>query len=259
MAETVALHADDGGGGEATPVVLLHSLAGNSGQWAAQLAHLRRGRRAVALDWRGHGHSGPAADGDWRPEALAEDVEAAVTRLGLERFVLVGHSAGGAVALAYAAAHPARVAGLLLLDAAGDSRRLPREMMEPFLAALDSPAYAGTIEGYWASISGSDPALRERLLADLRATPRQAVAGVFRSLMAFDPGPALRAYRGPRLSVVTPRNTGPLSLRALDPELPQVVVNDSGHWIQLQRPEEFNRILDDFLGQAEGGGTADGG
>jgi pimeloyl-ACP methyl ester carboxylesterase len=48
-----ALAVDDGGEG-GLPVVLVHSLAGNAGHWEAQLAHLRRTRRALALDLRGH-------------------------------------------------------------------------------------------------------------------------------------------------------------------------------------------------------------
>jgi len=251
MGDTVALYADDGGAGDGVPVVLLHSLAGDARQWDAQLAHLRATRRAVALDWRGHGRSSAAPDGGWRVEEMAEDVVAAADRLGLQRFVLVGHSAGGSIAIAVAGAHPGRVAGLFLLDAAGDSRNFPRETIDPFLDALDSAAYTPTIEGYWGTIAGSNPAVRERLMADLRRTPRAAVAGVFRSTMAFDPGAALRRYPGPRLSVVTPRNTGPYSLLSLEPSMPHVTVTGTGHWIQLDRPDELDRILDDFLRTVE--------
>src|SRR6185295_16066021 len=48
----------------ALPVLFIHSLAGNGGQWALQLDHLRRRRRAVSLDLRGHDDSDPAENGD---------------------------------------------------------------------------------------------------------------------------------------------------------------------------------------------------
>jgi pimeloyl-ACP methyl ester carboxylesterase len=247
----VPLYADDGGAGDGVPVLFLHSLAGNAAQWEPQLAHLRRSRRAVALEWRGHGRS-PAPEGaSWAPEEMAGDVLAAADALGLARFVLVGHSAGGSLALACAAAAPERLAGLLLVDAAGDARSLPRETIDPFLDALDSRAYAQTIDGYWRSIVGNSAAVRERLMSEMRQTPQATVAGVFRSVMRFDPAPGLRAFQGPRLAVVTPRNTGPLSLRAVDPTLPQEVVNGTGHWIHLERPDEFNRILDAFLARVD--------
>src|SRR5262245_9435020 len=63
------LYVRDGGGAaepaDALPVLFLHSLAGNGGQWALQLDHLRRHRRAAAVDLRGHGESDPAEDGDY--------------------------------------------------------------------------------------------------------------------------------------------------------------------------------------------------
>ncbi|HET7230523.1 MAG TPA: alpha/beta fold hydrolase [Longimicrobium sp.] len=251
MAETVELAADDGGSGEELPVVFLHSLAGNTGQWAAQLAHLRRSRRAVALDWRGHGRSGAPEAAEWRMEALAEDVAAAVHRLGLQRFVLVGHSAGALVGLFLAGRHPERVAGLLLLDPAGDTRRLPAEMIDPFVAALRGDAYTQTIEGYWRAIAGTNAAVRDRLLADLRATPQSTVAGIFAALRETDVETALRAYGGPRLAIVTPANNGPFSLHNVDRSLPHRVVTGTAHWIQLEKPDEVNRMIDDFIARVE--------
>jgi len=88
------------------------------------------------------------ADGDYSVPAAAADEEGAVERHGLERFVLVGHSGGGLVALQYAADHLERVAGLLLADPSGDSRKVLAEQMDPLLAALDSEAYAATIGQY---------------------------------------------------------------------------------------------------------------
>lgn len=256
MAETVELAADDGGSGDGLPVVFLHSLAGNMGQWQAQLAHVRRSRRAVALDWRGHGRSGAPEPADWSMEAMAEDVAAAVERLGLRRFVLVGHSAGGLVAAFYAARHPERVAGLFLLDPAGDTRRIPAEMIDPFLAALQGDAYASTIEGYWRNIAGTNAAVRDRLMADLRATPRATVAGVFAALRDTDVDAALQGYRGPRLAVVTPANNGPFSLHNVDRSLPHQIVTGTAHWIQLEKPDEVNRLLDGFIARVEEGGGA---
>ena len=78
--------------------------------WSALLEHLRPFRRAVALDWRGHGRSGLPAEEDFSLPTLAAEVAAAIDRLGLDRFALVGHSAGGVIALAYASRYPDRVA-----------------------------------------------------------------------------------------------------------------------------------------------------
>lgn len=246
-----ALVVDDGGRG-GLPVVFAHSLAGNSSQWKAQLEHLRPNRRAVAFDFRGHGQSEPAKNGDYSIAGMAEDVAAVVDTLGLERFVLVGHSMGGGVALTYAGAHPDRVAALLLVDPIGDGKQIPANEAKSFLAGFESD-YDGMSRKYWTGVAGPDSAVRERLLADLRATPKEVLLQVLRSVMQFDPEPALARYRGPTLSVVTPSNDQPFSLHRVGKGFPHRVVTGTGHWIQLDKPDELNRLLDEFLEKSVSG------
>jgi pimeloyl-ACP methyl ester carboxylesterase len=245
-----ALVVDDGGPlparGDGLPVVFAHSLAGNSSQWKAQLDHLRPQHRAVAFDFRGHGRSEPAKNGDYSIAGMAGDIAAVVDTLGLDRFVLVGHSMGGGVALVYAGAHPDRVAGLLLVDPIGDGKQVSAADAKAFVGGFESN-YESASQKYWTEIAGPDSAIRGRLLADLRATPRATVVPVLRSVMQFDPDPALARYHGPMLSVVTPYNDQGFSLHRLGKGFPHRVVQGTGHWIQLDRPAEFNQIMDEFL------------
>lgn len=253
--ETQDIFVNDGGHGGGAPVVFLHSLAGTSDHWAAQLAHLRRSRRALALDLPGHGRSAAVgararAAGDFRIETLAAQVAPALDRLDLGRFVLAGHSLGAAIAVSHAASHPDQVAGLFLVDPAGDGRLVPPEAAEGMMAALRSHGYQAAIEQYWGSlITESRPEVRERLLRDLRATAPELVAGVLEALLTFDPVTPLRAYRGPRLSVITHHNETPSALHALVPDVPARKVAGTGHWVQLDDPDAVNRLLDEFLAQ----------
>lgn len=241
---------DDGGSG-GLPVVLVHSLAGNSTHWADQLEHLRRGRRAVAFDIRGHGRSEPPKEGNYTIAAMAGDVAAVVDTLGLDRFVLVGHSMGGGVALKYAGNHPDRVAGLVLLDPIGDGKQIPTAEAKAYLGGFET-SYDSTSREYWTTVAGPDSAIRQRLLADLEATPQEAVVQVLRDLMQFDPDPALARHQGPKLSIVTPHNDTPSSLHRLGKGFPHRMVEGTGHWIQLDKPEELNRLLDEFLKTVSG-------
>ena len=139
-----SLHVDDGGWG-GVPVALLHSFAGSTRHWASQLDHLRDDRRAIAFDLRGHGESDAPSDGDYTAEALARDVAAVVDTLKLKRVVLVGHSMGGSAAIAYANAHPDRVAGRAGRDArthaaragAADNRRHRSQLRHGDAEVLD--------------------------------------------------------------------------------------------------------------------------
>ena len=242
----IPLFADDGGTGEPA-ILFIHGLGGNTSQWKAQLEHLRRKRRALAVDLRGHGRTPLPGDGVFTIEAMADDLKALADRLHLRCFVLAGHSAGASVAIALAGRDPEGLAGLLLVDPAGDDRQVPRSEVESFMAALEAD-YRSAIEDYWLELlNRSDRAVREKVIADLRATSREAVIGIFRGILTYDPVTPLRRYPGLVLSVITPLNNAPFSLHRLIPDLPRTMITGTGHWPQMDRPEEINGIIDAFL------------
>jgi pimeloyl-ACP methyl ester carboxylesterase len=182
---------------------------------------------------------------------MAADIAAAVEALRLDRILLVGHSLGGGVALTFAGKYPQRVSGLVLVDPIGDGKQIPRSSAEPLLRGLTT-AYETTIHEYWNAIVGSDPAVRRRLLADLDATPRETVVRAFGEVLQFDPDPWLASYSGPILAIVTPHNDQPFSLHRLGHGFPHRIVSGTGHWIQLDRPDELNAILDEFVKSVSG-------
>jgi len=237
------LYVDDGGRG-GLPVVFVHSFAGSSGHWAGPLAHLRPSRRAVALDLRGHGRSQAPAPGGYTVDGLAADIAAVVDGLGLKRFVLVGHSMGGAAATAYAGAHPDRVAGLVLVGTPGKSSP---EQASKILASMEAD-YDKVTEGYWTKLlGGAQPGVAARVRSDMKKLPRAPSMEIMKAIFAYDPLPALRAYPGPKLIVDTPHGEGPGSLHSQAPEIPRKVITGTSHWPHMDKPEEFNAILDGFL------------
>jgi pimeloyl-ACP methyl ester carboxylesterase len=242
---TATVVHDGGRGG--VPVVLLHSLAGRGSHWAAQLQHLQQHRRVLALELPGHGAAPTTSGGDYSIEAMARAVSATLEPLSLGRVSIAGHSFGGGVALEYASTHPGEVAGLFLLDPISDGREIPQSEVEPFLAAVNSPAYSTTIEEYWTSIAGAREPIRRRLLDDLRHTPREVVVGGFQAVLQYDPVTALARFRGPAMSVVTPRNDGPTSLHRLGQGFPHRVVKGTGHWIQIEEPDLVTRLIEEWL------------
>lgn len=242
------LWVDDGGRG-GLPVVFVHGLGGDHEVWREQLDHLRASRRAVALDLRGHGRSAPAADpSSYSPYDLAEDVHAVMTRLGIGRAVLVGHSLGGAVVAAFAGRYPEEAAGLFFVDSIGALNRLPRGPLESWLEGFSAESF-DTFWPPWLSemLAAAKPEVRERVMARFGATPQPVVEAAVVAASHFDPVSALEAYEGPRMAVVTPQNTLPHSLQNVVPRLPARVVEGASHWIMMDRPEAFNALLDEFL------------
>lgn len=105
------------------PVLMLHGWLDNAGS-LAPLARLLPGYRRWLPDLPGHGRSGHRPPGTWYHFVdYISDVLGLAQALGLERFDLVGHSMGGAIATLVAAAYPERVRRLVLIEALGPLAR----------------------------------------------------------------------------------------------------------------------------------------
>jgi len=177
------VHAAVWGPDDAPVVILIHGASGNLRDFAFDLAPRLADRyRVIAVDRPGHGHS-PALHG--RGESPAEQaaiLDAAAARLGVTRAIVVGHSYGGAVAMAWALEHPGRVAGVVSL------------------AGATMPWPGGL--GPWYTIAGS--ALGGATLVPLvsalapPAVARRAVATVF---APDTPPPGYAAYVGVGLAL----------------------------------------------------------
>ena len=238
-----AIYVDDGGNG-GIPVILLHSFGGDSGHWATQLDYLRHHRRALAIDLRGHGKSARPKDMDYSLPAFVGDLEVVVKGLKLERFVLVGHSLGAAVANAYAAKHPRQVAALVLVGAGG---RMPPERAQKVMASLDAN-YNQAMEQFMDElVSDAQPHVRTELVGQMAKMPREDSLAIIGALFKDDPLPAFDRYKGPKLLMYASKSDGNGGLQSLRKDVKQVSFDGTSHWPHLDKPKEFNAALDEFL------------
>jgi pimeloyl-ACP methyl ester carboxylesterase len=104
--------------GRGTPLVVLHGISGGSGSWLYQLEGLAREFRVVAWDAPGYGTSSLLATGEPSAIDYASALQRLLDALSIEHCLLVGQSLGAMIATAFARAHPARLAGLVLLGPA---------------------------------------------------------------------------------------------------------------------------------------------
>ncbi|WP_088345988.1 MULTISPECIES: alpha/beta hydrolase [Rhodomicrobium] len=122
--------------GEGAPVVMIHGLAANLMQFTATiLDDLARTNRVIAIDRPGCGYSGRAGP-DASPAAQAAILQKLLDKLGIADPLIVGHSLGGAVALAHAVLHPGKARGYALLAPAAAPQRDP----PPMFRYLDVPS-----------------------------------------------------------------------------------------------------------------------
>jgi pimeloyl-ACP methyl ester carboxylesterase len=158
----------------ALPIVMLHGLRGYAHTWDLVAQELQSSYRVIALDQRGRGDSDWGPWADYWVEQYVSDLESFVDQLNLSRFVLIGHSLGGANAIVYSARHPDRVAAAVIEDmgpgastSSAGSARIKAELRS-IPDSFDSWAEA---EAYWRAQrpTASGDGIRSRMHHTLRA------------------------------------------------------------------------------------------
>jgi pimeloyl-ACP methyl ester carboxylesterase len=130
--------------GEGSPVVMLHGGVNPSDMFGEPLAEMARAHKVIAVHLRGHGLS-TDADEPWTYEQMADDIDALLGKLGIDKIDIMGWSLGGGVALQTAIRHPERVGKLIVIGMnVKDTGNFPE-----IQAAFDQmPGMAPTIAGH---------------------------------------------------------------------------------------------------------------
>jgi len=263
------LHYVSWGRDDAPTVVMLHGLRSYAHTWAPVAAALVDRYRVVALDQRGRGLSDWDPRRDYYAAAYVRDLDALVRELGLRRFVLVGHSMGGANAFVYAASNPDRLAGLVIEDmgpgaSAGSqgSERIKRELKEtpdafaswddarafwrrqrPNIteSALDSRLAHSLKEGEAGRIVWRHDA-KGIAAARLAATPEQLVHLWPLILNLHVPTLLLRGGDSDFLSADVAAE-----MAAANAEIERIDIPGATHYVHDDQPDAFNRALRTWL------------
>ncbi|WP_031069682.1 alpha/beta fold hydrolase [Streptomyces sp. NRRL WC-3742] len=266
--------------GDGPPLLCLPGGPGRAAEYLGDLGGLSAHRTLILPDTRGTGASGTPADpATYRVDRLVADVEALRRHLGLERVDLLGHSAGGSLAMLYAAAHPGRLSSLTLVT--------------PSFAGVGLPSDTG-VEQVIAS-RAAEPWHAEAVTAHRHMTTATSFAEAAPYRLAFEPlmygrwddaarahaaaDPAQRAlpvsenyYRGytpdteelrrslgalrcPVLLLagevdLWPTAASAAEASALFPEVTLAVQPGAGHYPWLDDPKAFTATVGGFLATA---------
>ncbi|MGK2966136.1 MAG: alpha/beta fold hydrolase [Tepidiformaceae bacterium] len=267
------LHYQEWGDANAPAILMLHGF-GVSGHMFDEFASLTQDRyRLIALDQRGHGDSDWSDDGDYSRDAFVADVEGFRQALGLDRFILMGHSMGGLNAVAYAVEHAEHVRALILVDVGPEASKEGVDNIHRFTQGPDELDFEQFVEmAHKFNQRRSIENIRERMRFRLKPMEngkwtwkfdkrfRQAENGLrigselsndeswqlFRSVAV----PTL-LVRGADSDVLMPD----VADRAVG-EMPRarlVVVPKAGHSVPGDNPADFTEAVREFLLDVEGG------
>ncbi len=242
--------------GSGPPAVLLHGFPLDHRLWLLQLAELGELRRCMAVDLRGFGASGPAAQASLPMELHADDVAALLTRLDAAPADVVGLSMGGYVALALWERHPQVVRSLALLDtraaADTDQGRAARHELARQTTLSGRSFLVDRMMGTLLS-PGAGVEARARLRTMMEATPYETiVAGLAGMAARPDRSHLLASITVPTLVLVGEEDAvnPPAEARAMADAIPGaelVVVPGVGHLPPLEAPAATNTALARFL------------
>jgi pimeloyl-ACP methyl ester carboxylesterase len=236
-------------------IVFVHGWTCDSSSWTGQVPAFSKDHRVITLDLPGHGQSGSPKDGKLSMDLFARAVESVRAEAGADRIVLVGHSMGAPVIRQYAHLYPEHVAGLVAVDGPLDVRPFAAAELPPgFPPPMTGPEGRAAREGMIRSmfIAETPAALQEHILEMMLAAPEATAVGAMNAM--FDPAirwsdvirsPALTVYAG------TANVPDPATTKELYPNHDATQVKGTGHFLMMEKPQEFNRLLAAFLDKVD--------
>jgi pimeloyl-ACP methyl ester carboxylesterase len=274
VSDGLTLHAVTAGAENAPLVVLLHGFPEFWHSWRRQIPALAHaGFRVIAPDQRGYNLSDkPKGVRAYRLDALTADVAAILDWASRDKAVIVGHDWGGGVAWRFAMDYPERTERLVVMNAphpvafARELKRWSQRRRSWYMMYFQIPWLPETLFSLsptqTASISFRNVAVRKDAFSDndLQAYAQaMGQPGALRSMIhwyragfRYPPAKRVRPIESPTLLIWATEDValGVELTRGLEKWIPNLTVhyvNNCGHWVQNEAPDEVNTALLEFL------------
>ena len=256
------MHYHERGSGE--PVLFLHGGGQGSGGWTNWKENLDffadAGYRAIAPDAIGYGLSSKPEDGQFDFGALVNYLAEFIDKLGLDKVNLVGNSMGGAMSIRYAQDHLERVSKLTVMapGGIGDMERyiaMPAIQLLRELAQQAGGVTKDSMRTFLEYLTDNPAVVDDELLNERFEVAQSQPPQVFRSLRIEDLRPRLPELKDLPTFVLWGRDDRACPVESAM-EIMQhcdnahlTVFSRTGHWVQAERRDAFNRMCVAFLGE----------
>ena len=244
----IKIHSSSAGKGPKT-VILVHGWTCDETTWNAQVPELAKQYRVITLDLPGHGQSGSPKDGKLSMDLFARAVDAVRKEFKADRVVVVGHSMGTPVVIQYARLFPQHAAALVFVDGVVT---LPAGFQAPDSSRMTGADGLKARETMIRSMfsASTTPDMQKHILTMMLGAPESTASGAMQAM--FDPA----IWKGdvftqPVLGLYADHSSAGNReyMKTHFPHMDYEEIAGTGHFLMIEKPEEFNRLLIGFLDQ----------
>ena len=241
--------------GKGQPLLFIHGLGSSTRDWEEQVPFFSKKYRVITLDLRGHGKSDKPKD-QYTMSLFANDAADLLKSLELGPTHIVGLSLGGAVAFEFAIKYPDLTKTMTIVNSGPgismDTFKMKFEFFKrTFIVKLVGMKKMGQVLSTKIFIKPEQEELREKLISRWAENDKKAYLNAFNSFKGWDVNDLLHTIKCPTLIMGSDEDYSPSSLKIeytkLIPGAKFVEFKDARHALPLEKPDEFNSVLMEFL------------
>ncbi|KPE51854.1 alpha/beta fold hydrolase [Chryseobacterium indologenes] len=231
-------------------IIFIHGWLGNSEWWKDQLDYFKDQYHMVIMDLAGHGKSDTSRQ-DWTSTRYADDIKAVADSISSSEIILVGHSMSGAYVLEAALKIP-KVKSLILVDTLKDlDEYFSEEQAEQFLFTHYRSDFKNAVENIlpqYLFAEKTPVAVKERLQSEFLQNEPETAISLLLPLYKTDFRDIAKQVKIPVRAINSDNSPTHLeNNRKYLKNYDCIDITGTGHYLMLEKPEEFNRILDKVI------------
>ena len=236
-----------------TTLVFVHGWSGDSRYWRYQIPYFSQKYRVVTIDLAGHGNSEQNRK-VYSLEAFGQDVKAVVEDVNAKKVVLIGHSMSGEIVAEAARLMPERVIGIIGADSIQNVEdTMPEEQFKQMVDGFQND-FKGEVKKFIEPMFGKKikPELKKWIINDISCEPSYVAISTFKEYVTkFENKGIANIFKEVKVPVRCVNAdlwpTNPEANRKYMSSFDVTIIKGAGYFVMLERPDEFNKNLNNYI------------